>query len=149
MMLFKLNMVIDIHFDPFDGDIVIGMQRQGFECRAVEVFKRENADKIIAEVNQGGDLVRMNIRNYDRLIADRHYEDVRATRGKEIRAEPVADLYRLGLVHHVGEFTELEDELCTWVPGEGRSPNRLDALVWGVCYLAGIGDAKASIHYDF
>lgn len=134
------------HYAVLSDDSVPGLS---WGQKAVEVFKRENADKIIAEVNQGGDLVRMNIRNYDRLIADRHYEDVRATRGKEIRAEPVADLYRLGLVHHVGEFTELEDELCTWVPGEGRSPNRLDALVWGVCYLAGIGDAKASIHYDF
>lgn len=134
------------HYAVLSDDSVPGLS---WGQKAVEVFRREGADKIIAEVNQGGDLVKMNIRNYDRLIADRHYEDVRATRGKEIRAEPVADLYRLGLVHHVGEFTELEDEMCMWVPGEGRSPNRLDALVWGVCYLAGIGDAKASIHYDF
>lgn len=105
---------------------------------AVDLYRRLNADKIIAEVNQGGDLVKMNIRNYDRDIADMHYDDVRASRGKEIRAEPVADLYRLGFVHHIGEFTELEDELCGWVSGEGRSPNRLDALVWGISYLAGL-----------
>ena len=76
----------------------------------------------------------MNLRNHNKFIS---YESVRATRGKEVRAEPVADLYRRGYVHHVGDFPELEDELTTWVPGEGRSPNRLDALVWGIIYLSG------------
>lgn len=115
---------------------------------AVAAYYREGADKLVAEINQGGDLVRLHIRNHDRDIADHHYVDVRATRGKEIRAEPVADLYRLGYIHHVGEFSELEDELCTWVAGEGRSPNRLDALVWGVSFLAGLNNARASIKYD-
>jgi len=99
-----------------------------------QVYKEEKADRIIGEVNQGGDLIEMNVRNYDKTIA---YESVRATRGKNIRAEPVADLYRRGYVHHYGEFPDLEDELTTWVPGEGRSPNRLDALVWGITYLMG------------
>ena len=93
------------------------------------------ADKVIAEVNQGGDLVEQNIRNYNRQIP---YESVRATRGKAVRAEPVADLYRRGFVHHVGDFLELEDELCTWSALANQpSPNRLDALVWAVAYLAG------------
>ncbi len=60
---------------------------------------------------------------------------VRASRGKVIRAEPIASLYQRGLVHHYGNFDKLEDEMCTWVPGERRSPNRLDALVWAVWRL--------------
>lgn len=126
----------DFHYDVLADETTPGMS---WGSEAIELFKRLNADKIIAEVNQGGDLVQMNLRNYDRNIADRHYDSVRATKGKAIRAEPVADLYRLGFVHHVGEFTELENELCEWIPGEGRSPNRLDALVWGVSYLSGSG----------
>lgn len=106
---------------------------------AVKVYKEIKADRIIAEVNQGGDLVEMNIRNYDKYIP---YESVRATRGKEIRAEPVSDLYRRGYVHHLGELPELENELTTWIPGNIRSPNRLDALVWGISYLSGNGEAR-------
>jgi len=106
--------------------------------KSVEVYRQFKADRIIGEVNQGGDLIEMNIRNYDRNVS---YESVRATRGKEVRAEPVADLYRRGYVHHAEEFPELESELTEWVPGQGRSPNRLDALVWGISYLAGLGDS--------
>ena len=132
----------DFHYFIAADDSTPGLSWGG---KGVEVFRREGADKIIAEVNQGGDLVQMNIRNHDREIADRHYESVRATRGKEIRAEPVADLYRLGFVHHIGEFPDLENELCSWIPGEGRSPNRLDAMVWGVSYLSGDYMKQASV----
>jgi hypothetical protein len=103
-------------------------------AKACDVYEQEQADRIIAETNNGGDLVEMNIRNYNQRVS---YESVRASRGKEVRAEPIADLYRRGYVHHFGEFPELEDELTSWVPGEGRSPNRLDALVWGITYLSG------------
>lgn len=106
---------------------------------ACDVFRAESADRIIGEVNQGGDLIEMNLRNYDRSIT---YSSVRATRGKEVRAEPIADLYRRGFVHHLGMFPDLENELTTWVPGDSRSPNRLDALVWGISYLAGISASK-------
>lgn len=109
---------------------------------SVRIYHKFRADRIIGEVNQGGDLIEMNIRNYDRNIS---YESVRASRGKEVRAEPVADLYRRGFIHHIEEFPELEEELCSWVPGVGRSPNRLDALVWGISYLAGLGEAYATI----
>ena len=85
-------------------------------------------------------LIEMNLRNYNQQIS---YDSVRATRGKEVRAEPVADLYRRGYVHHFGEFPDLEDELTTWVPGQGRSPNRLDALVWGISYLTGTTNGKS------
>ena len=60
---------------------------------------------------------------------------VHASRGKRTRAEPVAALYEQGRIHHVGAFNKLEDQLCSWVPGEGASPDRLDALVWGFTEL--------------
>lgn len=114
--------------DTYSGGVI------GWGQEVCRVFSAWKADKVIAEVNQGGDLVETNIRNYNRQIS---YDSVRATRGKAVRAEPVADLYRRGFVHHVGDHLELEDELCTWSPNtNAASPNRLDALVWGVTYLA-------------
>lgn len=105
-------------------------------------YEQYAADKVIGEVNQGGDLVEANIRNYNPAVA---YESVRATRGKALRAEPIADLYRRGLVHHYGEFIELEDELCTWTPESDVSPNRLDAVVWGLAYLSGLYNPYATV----
>jgi hypothetical protein len=99
---------------------------------SVMCYHEFSADRIIGEVNNGGDLIEMNIRNYDKNVS---YEGVRATRGKVVRAEPIADLYRRGLVHHCGEFPELELELTEWKQGQ-KSPNRLDALVWGITYLS-------------
>lgn len=125
--------------DTYSGG-VIGWGQE--VCRVYEAFK---ADKVVAEINQGGDLVETNIRNYNRQIS---YDSVRATRGKAVRAEPVADLYRRGFVHHVGDFLDLEDELCTWAPNTNApSPNRLDALVWGIAYLSdGFGQPSAAIN---
>jgi len=128
----RYKIVNDFHYAVIRDDSMPGLSWGEVGCR---VYREEKADKIIGEVNQGGDLIEMNLRNYDKTIS---YDSVRATRGKEVRAEPIADLYRRGFVHHLGEFPELEDELTTWTPGEGRSPNRLDALVWGISYLAGI-----------
>jgi phage terminase large subunit-like protein len=100
---------------------------------AIEAYRRHQADKIVAERNNGGDLVESNIRSVDPNVA---YSSVWASRGKYIRAEPVASLYEQGRVHHVGAFTELEDEMCTWTPqGEEPSPNRMDAVVWAVTEL--------------
>ena len=65
---------------------------------------------------------------------------VRATRGKAARAEPVAALYERGLVHHVGAFAKLEDQMCDWMPGQ-KSPDRLDALVWALTELMLTGEA--------
>lgn len=93
------------------------------------VYRKHNADLVVAEVNQGGDLVESNVRTVNPRI---HYRSVRATRGKYIRAEPIAGLTEQGKIHHVGHFAELEDELCQWEPNQGmKSPNRLDAYVWG------------------
>ena len=96
---------------------------------AVACHHRYKADKIVPEVNNGGDLVVSNIRAIDGRVK---VEPVRASRGKVTRAEPVAALYERGLVHHVGAFSELEDQLTSWDPTQSKSPDRLDALVWGL-----------------
>src|SRR5258708_2615979 len=92
------------------------------------VFK---ADRVVAEVNNGGDLVETLLRNIDESVS---YKAVRASRGKQTRAEPVSSLYERGLVHPVGTFADLEDQMCNWLPGE-TSPDRMDALVWGFTEL--------------
>lgn len=94
-----------------------------------------NADRVVAEVNQGGDLVVTVLKQIDAVMPVR---TVRATRGKWLRAEPVAALYAEGRVVHVGRFCELEEQLCAFgIDGRvgGRSPDRLDALVWAVTDL--------------
>ena len=93
-------------------------------------YNHNEADRVVAETNFGGDMVENTIQQVagEQFIS---YKPVRASRGKAIRAEPVAALYEKGMIHHVGEFPDLEDELCTWVPGVSQwSPNRLDAAVW-------------------
>ena len=100
---------------------------------AVAAFNRHKADKIVGEVNNGGDLVEMNIRA---VSPNAPFHAVRASRGKSVRAEPVAALYEQGRVHHVGNFPELEQQMCSFVPGiSGKSPDRMDALVWAVYEL--------------
>ena len=84
-------------------------------------------------MNNGGDLVEVNIRTVGPNVS---YKAVHASRGKQIRAEPVAALYEQGKVHHVGCFPLLEDQMCEWVPGE-KSPDRMDALVWAITELMG------------
>ncbi len=100
---------------------------------AIDLYYELKADKIIAEVNQGGDMVESNIRNSDRSIT---VKKIHASRGKFIRAEPVAGLYEKGEVHHVGILAGLEDQMTSWRPMEGGdSPDRIDALVYGVTEL--------------
>jgi phage terminase large subunit-like protein len=104
---------------------------------AVSAYYAFQADCIVGEVNQGGDLVEMAIKMVDSSVP---FKQVRATRGKQVRAEPVAIMYERGEVHHVkqyGDLFELEQQMCDWVPGEGESPDRVDALVWGATELAG------------
>lgn len=102
-------------------------------ARSVMLFDRFEADKVIGEANNGGDMVEQTIRTDRKNIP---YEKVHASRGKVARAEPVAALYEQGKIHHVGQFAALEDEMVNFVPGQlKRSPNRVDALVWGASYL--------------
>jgi len=99
----------------------------------VAAYRSRMADVIAGEVNNGGDLVASNIRVID---PNANFRAVRASRGKYIRAEPVANLYTQGRVHHIGTFGALEDQLCGWTPqGNEKSPDRLDALVWAVTEL--------------
>lgn len=103
--------------------------------RAVAAFEAHGADAIVVEVNQGGDLVTNLIAQVDERVPVR---PVRATRGKWLRAEPVAALYGRGLVRHVPGLTALEDELCAFGAdgkADGHSPDRVDALVWAVTEL--------------
>jgi phage terminase large subunit-like protein len=100
---------------------------------AVHIAHDLRADAIVAEVNQGGDMVERIIRTVDQNI---RFRSVRATRGKALRAEPVAALYEQGRIHHIGAFAKLEDQMCTWSPlTSSKSPDRLDALVWGITEL--------------
>ncbi|HEY7233898.1 MAG TPA: terminase family protein [Gemmatimonadaceae bacterium] len=95
---------------------------------------RVPADRIVGEVNNGGDLVEAQIRMIDRNVS---YKAVHASRGKRTRGEPVAALYEQGRVHHCGSFDRLEDQMITWVPAmSDESPDRADALVWGLTELA-------------
>ncbi len=110
--------------------------------RAVALYHELEADRIIAEVNQGGDLVELVLRQVDRSIP---INKVHARRGKWLRAEPVAALYEQGRVCHVGTFPELEDQMCDFGQGglsSGASPDRLDALVWALTDLMLVGQAK-------
>jgi phage terminase large subunit-like protein len=98
---------------------------------AYEVFR---ADRVVAEVNNGGDLVQSTLRT----LGDAHlsFRAVHASRGKQIRAEPIAALYEQGKVHHVGSLAKLEDQMTQWDPvADARSPDRVDALVWGASDL--------------
>ena len=100
---------------------------------AVAAYRSRQANAIVAEVNNGGDLVASNIRGVD---GSANVRSVRASRGKYIRAEPVSALYEQGRVHHVGCFGTLEDQMCSFSPQSNqRSPDRLDALVWAVTDL--------------
>jgi phage terminase large subunit-like protein len=98
---------------------------------AIAAFVSRRADRIVGEVNNGGDLVEANIRA---VAPNVPFRAVRASRGKQLRAEPVAALYEQGRVHHVGSLVTLEDQMCTWTAGD-KSPDRMDALVWAVTEL--------------
>lgn len=102
---------------------------EGWARRAVEAYHHWRADAVVAEVNNGGDMVGITIRQYDPAVS---YREVRATRGKVRRAEPIVGLYEQRRVHHAGVFPRLEDQMTTWTDGASYSPDRLDALVWGL-----------------
>jgi phage terminase large subunit-like protein len=99
---------------------------------AVALYHKHNADKIVAETNNGGDMVILLLKQVDASIATKK---VTATRGKQLRAEPISSLYEQGKVHHAGYFSELETQMCEWTPQSSESPDRLDALVWALTEL--------------
>jgi predicted phage terminase large subunit-like protein len=100
----------------------------------VDLYHKWNADRIIGEANQGGDLIESLLRNIDRSIP---YRSVRATKGKRTRAEPISALYEQGKVRHVGCFDKLEDQMCMFTADNfDGSPDRVDALVWALTELS-------------
>lgn len=108
---------------------------QDWAARVATLFKRYEADCVVAEVNQGGEMVAAVLRTVAPTLP---VKEVRASRGKWLRAEPVAALYHQGRVVHAERFPELEDEMCDFGPNglsNGRSPDRLDALVWAISEL--------------
>jgi len=109
---------------------------------AVAAYHRHSADRIVAEANQGGDMVSHTLYTVDPKVP---VKLVRASRGKQTRAEPVAALYEQNRIHHVGFYGLLEDQLCGWVPGYGASPDRLDALVWAMSELMVLGQGQTPV----
>jgi phage terminase large subunit-like protein len=124
------------HVYVLEDATVQGLQPAGWASRAIALVRRLEADAIVAEVNMGGDMVSAVLKQVDATVA---VKKVHATRGKWLRAEPVAAMYAQGKVKHVGAaFADLEDEMCDFGLGGlsgGRSPDRLDALVWAVTEL--------------
>lgn len=117
-----------------DGSVE-GASPSGWANAVSRLYRRYDADCVVAEINQGGDMVTSVLRTVDPTLPVR---TVRATRGKWLRAEPVAALYEQGRVVHAGHFAALEDQMCDFGPdglSSGRSPDRLDALVWALTEL--------------
>jgi len=156
--LFRVVVAVDPHATSGQtGIIVAGVGKMGDESHiyvlddatpeegakpdvwagaAISAYNKWRADTLVAEINNGGDMVERVIRTVPGGTGVR-YEKVRATRGKYTRAEPVSALWEQGRGHMVGYYAELEDQLCTYVPGENESPDRLDALVWAATLLMG------------
>ena len=121
------------HYYVLD-DLTCSAQPRRWAELVVEAYEKWDADVVIAEVNQGGDLVETTLQQ---AAPNLPVKKVRATRGKILRAEPISVMYVQGRVHHVGEFKELEDEMTSYTGGSSESsPDRLDALVWALTELA-------------
>jgi phage terminase large subunit-like protein len=131
------------------GDYTGKMSPQGWASKAIELYHQYEADRIVAEVNQGGDMVKTTIHGEDETVP---FKAVRASRGKYARAEPISALYERGLVKHVSNppdganLNELETQMRTWEPlGSIGSPDRLDAMVWAITDLSLNGYAKPQL----
>jgi len=115
------------------GDYSGRYSPEQWASRAVQAYRGHKADRVVAERNQGGDLVERNLRTVDRNLP---VTTVHAKRGKALRAEPVSSLYEQGRVSHVGSLAALEDQMTAWDPsGDGESPDRVDALVYALTEL--------------
>jgi phage terminase large subunit-like protein len=103
---------------------------------ALAAYSKFEADCIVAETNFGGEMVEAVIKSIAKQNNMRNvpFKAVHASRGKQLRAEPISNLYQQKAVHHVGTFPETEDQMCNWLPGD-KSPDRLDALVWALTEL--------------
>lgn len=117
---------VDGHLYVLDDRSLQGSPK-AWASAAIAAYHGWRADRIVAETNNGGEMVEATLRMVDSNIP---YTAVHASRGKVVRAEPISALYEQGKAHHLGVFAALEDQLCEWVPGDRDSPDRLDALVW-------------------
>ncbi len=115
-------------------DVSLRATPNGWAMAAIAAYNKHKADRVVAEVNNGGEMVEATLRTIDATIP---YTAVHASRGKALRAEPIASLYEQGKGHHVGMFSQLEDQMCQWQPTDPWSPDRLDALVWAATELTG------------
>jgi predicted phage terminase large subunit-like protein len=114
-------------------DLTCRMSADGWARRAVNAYSEYSADRIIAEVNNGGELVEHTLRTVDSKVS---YKAVHASKGKRVRAEPIAALYEQKKIFHIGSFDALEDQMCAFTPdGFDGSPDRVDALVWALTEL--------------
>ena len=113
--------------------------------RAIEAYYQYKADRIVAETNKGGDMIEDLLRAHDQNVS---FKAVRATRGKGIRAEPVAALYEKGRVYHREQgLDKLEQQMMSYIPGQtSKSPDRIDALVWALTELMLRGEAEIKPH---
>ncbi len=128
------NIPRDVSHFYIIGDQSIDAGPNEWGKAAVKAYRDHKADRIIGEINNGGDMVEMTIKTVD---VNASYKSVTASRGKAIRAEPISSLYEQGRVHHVGSFAALEDEMCDFDPVTTvKSPNRMDALVWALTELS-------------
>jgi predicted phage terminase large subunit-like protein len=135
------GMSADGHYYVLD-DVTLKASPQEWATKAVQVYEKYKADRIVAETNNGGDLVIHLLQQVNPSVSTKK---VTATRGKQMRAEPIAALYEQGRVHHIGYFTELEDEMCEFEPGITKnSPDRMDALVWALTELS---EGSAAINF--
>jgi phage terminase large subunit-like protein len=110
---------------------VSGLSAAGWAARVAETFEAFHADAIVAEANQGGDMVKQVLVD---ALPNAPVRLVHAVRDKRTRAVPAAALYEQGRIHHVGAFAELEDQMVSY-DGSGKSPDRMDALVWALAEL--------------
>lgn len=120
-----------------------GLTPAAWAKRVVDAFYTYNADRVVAEINQGGDMVRTVIETIDSKIP---FKGVFARRGKISRAEPIAALYEKGVIYHAGYFPQLEDQMCGFTidhiyAKNSKSPDRVDALVWALTELMLVGEA--------
>ncbi len=117
--------------------------------RALNIYREYEADCIVAEVNQGGEMVSAIIKSID---PNAPVKSVRASRGKYIRAEPISAIYEQGRVYHIEQFEALEDQMCTFTADSSRnngSPDRLDALVWAMTEIfPGMVDGSPEIDFN-
>jgi terminase large subunit-like protein len=117
---------LDGHAYLLEDESLLAAAPRSWASNAVHLYYKLKADRIVGERNYGGDMVESTVRTVDPNVS---YKDVNATRGKLVRAEPICAMYEKHMVHHVGNFPRLEEEMCSYVPGN-PSPNRMDAAVW-------------------